>query len=85
MPAAKNPTRKLFDLAGEFVTSQQGNWNHNDWESLLEKVGKAGFSVDDDTKRNLGNLLEAGKFFYSAMPQNPPKRRPAPRKKATPS
>jgi len=75
----------LFDLAAKFVTSQQGNWSHNDWEDLLEKVDKTGFCINDDTKRNLGNLLEAGKFFYNALPQNPPKRRSAPRKKATSS
>ena len=64
MPAAKNSLQKVLDLAGKFVTKQEGEWNHEEWETLLPKVTKMGFEMDDETKRHLGNILEASKHFY---------------------
>jgi len=64
MAAKKNELEKTLDLAGEFVMKQGGTWGHQDWESFLKKAGKAGVTLDDEGKRNLGNLLEASKFLY---------------------
>jgi len=68
MPAAKNSLQKVLDLAGKFVTKQHGEWNHDEWEALLPKVAKMGFEMGDETKRNLGNILEASKHFYHNGP-----------------
>ena len=73
MPAAKNSMQKVLDLAGKFVTKQEGEWNHEEWEALLPKVTKMGFEMDDETKRNLGNILEASKHFYHNGPSVPAK------------
>jgi len=64
MAAKKNELEKVLDLAGGFVTKQQGAWGHQDWESFLKKAAKAGVEIDDEGKRNLGNMLEAAKFIY---------------------
>ena len=82
MAAAKSSVQKLLDLAGQFITKQKGNWEHEDWEALLTKVEALGVPVDDECKRNLGNILEGGKYFYNAMPQAAPKKKAAPRKRA---
>lgn len=69
MAAAKNPLRKLLDLAGDFVASQDGVWTHEDWEQLLARVGGVGYHLEEDEgKRNLGNILEALKYFYYQTP-----------------
>ncbi len=81
MAAAKHTLEKLLELAGQFVSKQKGNWEHEDWEALLVKAGALGMPMDDECKRNLGNILEAGKYFYATMPQAPAKKA-APRKKA---
>jgi hypothetical protein len=75
MAAAKNAMQKLMDLAAAFVAKEKGEWNHRDWEGFLEQASKLGFEFDDEAKRNLGNALEAAKYFYERMP-------PAPKKKA---
>jgi len=80
MPPAKNGLSKLLDLAAAFVTQQKGEWNHDEWEALLGKAEQIGFVVDDESKRNLGNILEASKYFYGVMPVAP-KKKAAPRKK----
>ena len=71
MAAAKNMLEKLLDLAGEFVTEQKGAWEHDDWEAFLAKATKTGVEMDDESKRNLGNILEASKYFYQMMPPAP--------------
>ena len=64
MAAKKNVLEKTLELAGEFVTKREGNWGHSEWEAFLKKAAKAGIDVDDEGKRNLGNILEAAKFLY---------------------
>ena len=81
MAAAKNGLGKLLDLAGSFVTKQRGTWDHEAWEDLLDKVAKLGFELNDENKRNLGNILEASRHFYSNMPAQP-KKKAATKKKA---
>ncbi len=65
MAAKKNEVQKTLDLAGEFVTKQGGSWGHADWEGFLKKAHKIGIAIDDEGKRNLGNILEAAKFLYN--------------------
>jgi len=82
MAAAKSSVEKLLELAGQFITKQQGIWEHEDWEALLTKAGALGMPMDDECKRNLGNILEAGKYFFGSMPQAPAKKKAAAAKKA---
>ncbi len=64
MAAKKNELQKILELAGEFVTKREGVWDHGEWESFLKKVDKIGGVIDDEGKRNLGNILEASKFLF---------------------
>lgn len=68
MAVGKNPMEKLLALAGEFVMKQQGTWAHEDWERFVAAAEGTGYNFDDEGKRNLGNILEALKFFYFKMP-----------------
>lgn len=64
MAAKKTVVEKVFDISGEFVLKQGGEWGHTDWESYLKKAAKAGADTDDEAKRHLGNILEAAKYLY---------------------
>jgi len=75
------PMQKVLDLAGKFVVSHKGTWDHTAWENFLTKAEKTGIGLDDEAKRNLGNILEATKYFYQQAPPARAKRRSAPRKK----
>ncbi len=66
--AAKNLSQKMLDLAGKFVARQEGAWEHADWETFLEETAELGVELTDETRRNLGNILEAAKYFYSLTP-----------------
>lgn len=81
MPTVKNTTQQILDAAGQFVTKQKGVWEHDDWEAFLDKMSAIGVKLDDNGKRNLGNVLEAAKYFYQAAPPVAPKRKAAPKKK----
>lgn len=80
MPAAKNPTKALTELALTFVEKQKGDWNHEEWEQLVTRASSAGFAMDDEAKRNLGNILEALKFFYHIAPKAAPAKTAAKKK-----
>lgn len=85
MPSAKNSLQKVLDLAGQFVTAQNGMWDHNEWEALVERVAAVNGPMDDEGKRNLGNILEASKYFFAHASAPAPKkaaaRKAAPKKK----
>lgn len=66
--AAKNLSQKVLDLAGKFVARQEGAWEHTDWEIFLEEAAGLGIELTDESRRNLGNILEAAKFFYGMTP-----------------
>ncbi|MFO7974159.1 MAG: hypothetical protein R6V12_05950 [Candidatus Hydrogenedentota bacterium] len=83
MAAAKSSVQKLLDLAGQFITKQKGDWGHEEWEGLLAKAEALGVPVDDESKRNLGNILEAGKYFYTTMPKSAAKKIPSRKRTAT--
>lgn len=61
--ATKTTLQSVLELAGKFVADQKGQWNHDSWEAFLGKIGALGVTVDDEAKRNLGNILESCKFF----------------------
>ena len=71
--AAKNTTQKLLDLAGKFVTEQGGTWGHGEWETLLADAAKLGVELNDESRRNLGNILEASKYFHRVTAVAKPK------------
>lgn len=68
MPVKKSPLEKLVSLASDFVIKQKGAWGHEEWENLVAAVVKEGFALEDEGKRNLGNVLEALKYFYLQSP-----------------
>ncbi len=56
----------LVDLAGKFVESQKGVWEHTAWLGFLSDVQKKGVELTDDTKTYLGLVLEGMKKVYEA-------------------
>ncbi len=56
----------LVKLAGEFVTSRKGIWDHSAWSVFLADVQKAGVELSEEMQSHLGDLLEATKRFYAA-------------------
>ncbi len=77
--AKTHPVQKLLTLAGKFVAEQQGDWDHEAWERLLAEAAQSGMNMDDEAKRNLGNILEGSKYFYHKLPAKAPRK---PRAKA---
>ena len=71
MPA-KHIVEEVLALVAKFVVGQQGAWEHEDWEKLVGQVAALGVELDDEHKRNLGNILEASKYFYHVLPAEPP-------------
>lgn len=70
-----NGLQELLNMAGRFVEEQRGKWEHKDWEGFLDQVNKAGVELTDEVKRNLGNVLEASKHFYSKVSVVPDKKK----------
>ena len=81
MATKKIMSDAVLDLAAGFVRKQQGAWEHEDWEKFLADAEKLGVEMSDETRRNLGNILEAAKFFYGLEPAKKPAARKAPAKK----
>jgi len=80
--AAKSVLQQILSLTEKFVSSQKGEWEHDEWEGWLDKVGALGVELTDETKRNLGNILESCKHFYGMKVAKPPaKAKAAPAKK----
>ena len=61
--AAKTTLQSVLEITGKFVADQKGQWDHDAWESFLGQVGALGVTLDDEAKRNLGNILESSKYF----------------------
>lgn len=64
MPS-KTTLDSILEMAGKFVVAQKGQWGHEEWEGFVSKVAALGVSLSDETKRNLGNILETCKYFYA--------------------
>jgi hypothetical protein len=66
--AKKHAVQEILDVAGQFVIAQKGDWDHAAWEEFLVKIAGLGIELCDESKRNLGNILEATKSFYGKVP-----------------
>jgi hypothetical protein len=83
--ATEHAVTEVLALCGSFVVKKKGVWNHDDWESLVADAVKLGVPATDEGKRGLGNILEAAKGLYSALPTSasPAKPKAAAKPKAT--
>jgi predicted flap endonuclease-1-like 5' DNA nuclease len=61
------PFDELTSLASEFVTQQQGMWDHSAWLDFLARVQGRGIEVSADMQANLGGLVEAMKEYHTAV------------------
>lgn len=83
MATTKSMPERVLELAAKFVTRQKGTWEHDDWEAFLDEAGKLGLDLNDETRRNLGNILEAAKSFCVVEPaKKAAARRSVPKAKA---
>ncbi|HUW61983.1 MAG TPA: hypothetical protein VMZ06_13365 [Candidatus Bathyarchaeia archaeon] len=84
MPAKTN-LEAILERSAKFVVGKKAQWDHEGWESFLKSVDGLGLSMDDETKRHLGNILESSKHLYenggnravatsAAMPKAPKKK-----------
>lgn len=63
MPGKTN-LEAILERAAKFVVRSKGQWDHQDWEDYLGSVSNLGLTMDDETKRHLGNVLESSKHLY---------------------
>ena len=56
----------LMNLAGKFVDSQKGGWDHAAWLDFLSEVQKKTVELSDEMRDSLGLVLESMKKFYNA-------------------
>jgi predicted flap endonuclease-1-like 5' DNA nuclease len=61
------PFDELARLASEFVTQQQGMWDHSAWLDFLARAQGGGIEMSADMQANLGGLLEAMKEYHTAV------------------
>jgi hypothetical protein len=54
----------LMNLAGKFVESQRGAWDHTAWLDFLTGLQKKGFELTDTMKNYVGSVLESMKKVY---------------------
>lgn len=64
----KHAVEEVLAEAGKFVVSRGGVWNHDEWECFVAGIGAMGIDLDDECRRNLGNVLEVAKYFYFTLP-----------------
>lgn len=87
--AAKQTLTATFSLVQKFVDRQKGVWTHAEWEAFLADASALGYELTDETRRHLGNVLEAAKHFYlttdgaAASPPAKAKVKAAPKPKAS--
>jgi hypothetical protein len=68
MATAKTATlEELTKLASDFVTAQQGMWDHAAWMDFLSRVQQQGVEISEDMQAKLGDLLEATKGYHAAV------------------
>jgi hypothetical protein len=80
----RGTTGRILDLAEKFVAERDGVWDHDAWEALVDRVRTLGVDVDDEARRNLGNILEATRHFHRVVAtMAPPSKRGRSRSKAT--
>lgn len=64
---------QVFEQITDFLAKQGDDWDHAAWEALVASMAKQGLEPSDEMRRNLGNILEASKFFLGHMPAKPAK------------
>lgn len=80
---AKTNLEAILERSAKFVVEKNGQWDHQGWEDFLGSVSGLGLTLDDDTKRHLGNILESSKhLFENGGRHEAPKARPAAKPKA---
>jgi hypothetical protein len=65
--AKTTPFEELTKLASDFVTAQQGMWDHLAWTRFLSHVERKGVEISEDMQSQLGDLLEAMKEYHAAV------------------
>lgn len=60
----KNSLSKIKDHTVKFVSAHKDGWDHKAWEKLLEDLNKEGIVLTEQTKKYLGNLVEATQKLY---------------------
>jgi len=74
----KDKAERLFHLAEMFIESNLGSWTHEEWEIFVGEVAALGYDMDKTGRQHLGNILEAGKYFYhNGIPLEPETKREA--------
>ncbi len=64
---------QVFDEITDFLAVHGDDWDHAAWEALVASMANQGLEPSDEMRRNLGNILEASKFFLGQMPAKPAK------------
>lgn len=57
---------KLVNLATNFVTQQQGTWDHASWQDFVSDTQKKGYELSVEMQDNLGVAIEAINQVYMA-------------------
>ena len=63
----------VSDQVAQFVEKTKGKWDHLGWEKFVKDIQKKGIDLTDETRSNLGVILESAKRFYSNLPLKAPK------------
>lgn len=62
----------VSDQVAQFVEKTKGKWDHLGWEKFVKDIQKKGIDLTDETRSNLGVILESAKRFYSNLPLKAP-------------
>jgi hypothetical protein len=65
--ARTTPFEGLTKLASDFVTAQQGMWDHAAWMLFLSHLEREGIAISEDMQARLGDLLEAMKEYHARV------------------
>jgi len=68
----KDGPKQLFALAAKFVGKHTGGWSHEEWEGVVDEAAKLGYDMNAESCRQLGMLLESGRFFLAHPPATAP-------------
>jgi hypothetical protein len=58
----------VSEQAAKFVHQSRGIWDHAAWEKFLRNVQKTGVKLSGETTTYVGEILEASKRIYEALP-----------------
>ncbi len=63
------PINDMLDKARKFVEEQKGQWDHLQWNQLLNDLQKKGLELSDEAKHRFGEVLEGMKGIYHQASQ----------------